>query len=167
MARVQGTCAVCGVPLHVQAAAAFAGAELAAPLCPACTDQQFLDGGGAVLTLRREPEGSRFALGKITITPGAVAALADAAQHAVEFLVRHVRGDWGAFGQCDQIQLSDDERRRGWEATDDTAKINKWNVLNGQDTVMSEYVTPQGKPIWVVTRLDRGNGTTVLLPEEY
>jgi hypothetical protein len=166
MANIQGTCAVCGAPLHVQAATAFAGAELAGPLCPACTDQQFLARGGAVLTLRRETEGARFALGKITVTPGAVAALAEAAQHAVEFLVRHVRGDWGAFGQYDRIQLSDDERRRGWEATDDTAKINKWNVLNAQDTVMSEYVTAQGTRIWVVTRLDRGNGTTVLLPEE-
>jgi hypothetical protein len=114
-----------------------------------------------VLTLRREPAGARFTLGTVTVTPGALAALAEAAQHTVEFLVRHVRGDWGAFGQCDQIQLSDDERRRGWEATDDTAKINKWNVLNGQDTVMSEYVTAQGKRIWVVTRLDRGNGTKV------
>jgi hypothetical protein len=120
-----------------------------------------------VLTLHREPEGAQFSLGKITITAGAVAALAEAAQHAIEFLARHGRGDWGTYGQCDQIQLTEDEWLRGWEATDETAKINKWNLLNGQDTIMSEFSTVRGKRIWVMTRLDRGKGTTVLLPEEY
>jgi hypothetical protein len=56
-----------------------------------------------VLSFRREREGRRFPLGKITITAGVVAALAEASPHAVEFLLRHVRGDWGTIGQCDQI----------------------------------------------------------------
>lgn len=167
MLKVSGTCVACGAPLELTIVEPFAGAHLVAALCPDCTDQQFLDHGGAVLTLRRELEGARFRLGKITITAGAVAALADGAQHAVVFLDRHVRGDWGEYGYCDRIQLTADERRRGWEATDDTAKINKWNLLNGQDRIMSEYRTSRGQRLWVITSLDGKGGTTVLLPEEY
>jgi hypothetical protein len=68
----------------------------------------------------------------VTITGGAVEALADAGQHAASFLARHARGDWGETGHFDQIELTADERRRGWEATDDPGKINKSNVLNGR-----------------------------------
>jgi hypothetical protein len=167
MAAVTGTCRVCGCPLMVKIAQPFADAALVAPLCRECTDQLFLAQGGAVLTLRRDPEGARFSLGKITITSGAVAALAQASQHAAEFLVPHVQGDWGTYGRCDEIELTEDERRRGWEATDDSGKINKFNLLTHQDSIMSEYSTSQGTPLWVVTQLRGGGVTTVLLPEEY
>ncbi len=103
----------------------------------------------------------------MTITGGAVAALADAGQHATTFLVRHVRGDWGEYGHCDEIHLTADERRRGWEATDDSGKINKCNLLSLRDRIMSEYQTGRGIRLWVITCLDRGGSTTVLLPEEY
>ena len=110
----------------------------------------------------------RFPLGvKITITARAVEALGEASQHAVEFLVPHARGDWGAFGRCDHIELTADELQRGWEATDDSAKINKSNLLNGRDRIMSEYQTNCGIRLWVITCLDGAVGTTVLLPEEY
>jgi hypothetical protein len=128
MAAVSGKCSVCGMQVEVAVAGTFEGAGLAAPLCPACTDQQFLEGGGEILQLRQEPEGARFPLEKVTITAGAVAALAEAGEHAAIFLARHARGDWGATGHFDQIELTDDERRRGWEATDDPGKINKSNV---------------------------------------
>jgi hypothetical protein len=51
-----------------------------------------------VFTRRRAMDGATFALGKITITAGAVAALAESSQHAAEFLARHARGDWGEVG---------------------------------------------------------------------
>jgi hypothetical protein len=168
MTSVQGKCSACGAPLTVKVAQPFAIAGIAAPLCSECSDQLFLDQGGALLTLRRPLEGARFRLGnKVTITAGAVAALGETAQHAVEFLLRHVRGDWGAFGQCDQIDLTADEEERGWEATDDSARINKSNLLNLREQIMSEYQTSSGRRLWVVTRLDGTGGTTVLLPEEY
>jgi hypothetical protein len=150
----------------VDATQPFDQAEIVGALCPACTDQQFLDQGGAVLALRQELPGALFALGKLTLTAGAVEALAAASQHASEFLARHVRGDWGEFGQFDAVQLTDDERRRGWEATDNSGKINKSNVLNRRDRVMSEYTTGHGTRLWVITSLNGGE-TTVLLPEEY
>jgi hypothetical protein len=117
--------------------------------------------------LRQEPERALFPLGKVTITGGAVEALADASQHAASFLARHARGDWGKTGHFQQIELTDDERRRRWEATDDSGKINKSNVLNCRDRIMSEYTTARGRRLWVITCLDREGGTTVLLPEEY
>jgi hypothetical protein len=70
-------------------------------------------------------------------------------------------------GHFEQIELTDDERRRGWEATDDSGKINKSNVLAGRDRVLSEYTTARGRRLWVITTLDGSGGTTVLLPEEY
>src|SRR5262249_47060442 len=152
---------------EVEAAGPFTGAELVSALCSGCTDQQFLEQGGAILTLRREPEGARFPLGKVTITAGAVAALGETSQHAIEFLARHARCDWGEYGHCDQIQLTADERHRGWEATDDSGKINNVNLLNGRDRIMSEYQTGCGTRLWVITCIDRGGGTTILLPEEY
>jgi hypothetical protein len=155
------------VPLELDVADTFEGATIAGALCRGCTDQQFLDGGGAILRMRQEPEGARFPLGKVTITGGAVEALADAGQHAATFLARHARGDWGKLGQFDQIELTDDERRRGWEATDNSGKINKSNVLNRRDRIMSEYATAQGRRLWVITCLDGIGATTVLLPEEY
>jgi hypothetical protein len=162
-----GKCSTCGADLVLEIDGPFASAELVSAVCPACADRHFLEQGGAVLTLRREPEGARFPLGKVTVTPGAVAALAESGQHAVAFLTRHACGDWGEFGQCEQVELTEDERRRGWEATDDTAKINQWNLLNRQDTIMSEYRTDRGRRLWVITTLGRGGGTTALLPTEY
>jgi hypothetical protein len=164
---LKGNCSRCGASLKLEVAEPFAEATLAAALCPSCTDCVFLDGGGAILQLRQELEGTRFPLGKVTITGGAVAALADGSEHAAAFLGRHVRGDWGEYGQCDEIRLTPDEQRRGWEATDDSGKINKLNLLNRQGRIMSEYRTGRGVRLWVITCLDRGGGTTVLLPDEY
>jgi hypothetical protein len=83
MATAKGNCAACGAPVEAEAAGPFAGAGLVAALCPHCADQRFLERGGAILSLRREPEGARFPLGKVTVTVGAVAALGEASQHAV------------------------------------------------------------------------------------
>ena len=64
MATVRGKCSACGAPLELAVADSFARAALATALCPGCTDQLFLDGGGAILRLRQEPEGALFLLGK-------------------------------------------------------------------------------------------------------
>ena len=167
MLTVSGKCSACGTPLELGVPEPFAGARLAGALCSACTDSQFLDSGGAILQLRGELEGAHFALGKLTITGGAIDALAEAGQHAATFLVRHVCGDWGENGNIDEFELTNDERRRGWEATEDSGRINKSNVLSHRDRVMSEYTTGLGRRLWIVTTLDVGGGTTVLLPEEY
>jgi hypothetical protein len=167
MTTISGACCACGQPLATAAAGTFGQAALVAPLCRRCADQQFLDQGGAVLALWQELPRARFALGKITVTAGAVEALAEAKQHAVEFLQRHVQGDWGLFGNCDRIELTADEQRRGWEATDNSGKINKSNLLNRRDSVMGEYATARGRRLWVITQLGGSGQTAVLLPEDY
>ena len=43
-----------------------------------------------------------FPLGQIVATPGALAALAKAGQTPLDFLTRHVRGDWGELDPHDQ-----------------------------------------------------------------
>lgn len=167
MPKVPAQCVACGAPLELTVSEPFVQAEIIGALCSACTDLQFLAQGGAVLTLRRELPDARISLGKITITAGAVAALAGATQHVTEFLARHVRGDWGTIGCCDEVQLTPDELQRGWEVTDESAKINKFNLLNGRDEIMSEYQTSRGERLWVITWLGQEPHTTVLLPEEY
>ncbi len=72
----------------------FDRAEVVGALCPACTDQQFLKQGGAVVALRRELPDALFLLDNITLMAGAVAALGDALQRAPEFLARNARGAW-------------------------------------------------------------------------
>jgi hypothetical protein len=116
MASIRGICSCCGVPLEIEAAGVFAAAGVAGGRCPRCTDKQFSARGGVVFHLERPLPGARFALGKVTVTAGALAALARSNQHAIEFRGRHVRGDWGACGHADRIVLTADERRRGWEA---------------------------------------------------
>jgi hypothetical protein len=167
MAGVNAQCTACGAPVPIETSGAFAAAEVIGVFCAACTDQQFLDGGGSVLMLQRDLDAARFPLGKVTVTPGAVAALAESGQHAVTFLARHVRGDWGAFGDCDRIEMTEAELQRGWEATEEDAKINKSNLLQHRDRIMSEYLTIRGKRLWVITSLEQGGDTTVMLPEEY
>jgi hypothetical protein len=167
MSKVKGRCAACGTAFEADVPLSFASAKMAAPFCQACAALQFLGGGGVIFELSNETAGARFALGKVTITGGAIAALADAGEHAASFLARHVRGDWGENGDFDQIKLTQDERNCGWEATDDSGKINKSNVLAKRDRVLSRYATSLGIRLWVITSLDRSGGTTVLLPDEY
>jgi hypothetical protein len=144
MADVPAKCAACGAPLVIRVADALADAEVVSAVCQTCTDRQFFERGGVVFNLQEELAGARFALGKITVTPGAVQALSDAGQHPITFLQRHVAGDWGLIGHLDQTELTEDEQRRGWEATDNSAKINKWNLQRGSNIILSEYTTSRG-----------------------
>jgi hypothetical protein len=113
MADIPAKCAACGTPLVIRVAAALADAEVVSAICPTCTDRQFFERGGVVFNLQEELPGARFALSKITVTPGAVQALSEAGQHAIAFLQRHVTGDWGEIGHLDQTQLTEDEQRHG------------------------------------------------------
>jgi hypothetical protein len=167
MSKTEAKCVACGALLTLEAAGVFVTADVVGALCSVCADRQVTDRGGCILTLRHTLPAARFPLGKITVTPGAIEALSQSGQHATSFLSRHAAGDWGTIGECDRIELTEDERRRGWEATDDSGKINKSNLLRGQDRIMSEYLTQRGQRVWVITDLGRQTETTVLVPEEY
>ena len=88
-----------------------------------------------------------FSLGQIVATPGALAALEKAGQTPLEFLSRHVRGDWGELDPHDR-------------------KENELGLKRGF-RLLSSYRTGAGDTkVWVITESDR-SVTTVLLPEEY
>ena len=89
---------------------------------------------------------ARFELGQTVITPGAEEALQIAGQTAIEFLRRHMSGDWG--------ELSDDDR-----------KENELSLEQGF-RLLSRYETGKGERLWIITEADR-SATTILLPIEY
>ncbi len=54
---------------------------------------------------------ARFNLGRVLITPGALEALAESNQHPLEFLQRHVSGDWGEV--CDEDKSENESDTTG------------------------------------------------------
>jgi hypothetical protein len=87
-----------------------------------------------------------FDLGQLIATPGALAALEKTGQDATDFLLRHVRGDWG--------ELPDEDRTE-----------NRFSLEKGFQ-LLSSYRTAANDKLWVITEADR-SVTTILLPEEY
>ena len=89
---------------------------------------------------------SRFALGQTFITPGAEEALQAAGQTAIEFLRRHMSGDWS-------------------ELSEEDANENELSIREGY-RVFSVYRTLKGHRLYVITEASRET-TTVLLSSEY
>ena len=93
----------------------------------------------------------RFKPGQILATPGALEQLELAGQSPAGLLERHLRGDWGDLCNADQ-------------------ECNESALVDGT-RIMSAYVTPTGRKIWIFSEAvdDRGRrgSTTILLPEEY
>ena len=87
-----------------------------------------------------------FDLGQLVATPGALMALEKSGQSPMNFLSRHVTGDWG-------------------ELTEDDRKENQLSVEKGF-RILSSYKTNAGERLWVITEGSRCH-TTILLPEEY
>ena len=95
---------------------------------------------------------SKFALGQLVATPGALAALESAGQSPSEFIARHQGGDWGEV--CAEDAALNDEA------------VAHEGDLDQQGRVLSAYSTKLGGRIWVITEADRSS-TCTLLPEEY
>lgn len=89
---------------------------------------------------------SKFPLGQIVGTPGALAAIEDARQEPGFFLSKHASGDWGAMDKDDK-------------------QLNEEALTNG-DRIHSAYQTLKGEKIWIITEADRST-TTILLPDDY
>ena len=87
-----------------------------------------------------------FDLGQVVATPGALQALGEARQGPVEFLARHVTGDWGVVCEEDKAE-------------------NELSVREGF-RILSAYRLRTGVKVWVITEADR-SATTLLLPSEY
>lgn len=87
-----------------------------------------------------------FPLGQVVATPGALAALQTAGQTPIEFLTRHITGDWGDL-PAEDVQENEFSLQHGFR-------------------LLSAYRTAKGEKLWLITEADR-SVTTFLLPSEY
>lgn len=88
----------------------------------------------------------KFPLGHLVATPGVLQALSRTGQSPLEFLTRHINGDWGDLDQED-CQENEFSLRQGFR-------------------ILSAYRLTDGTKVWIITEADR-SATTILLPEEY
>ena len=87
-----------------------------------------------------------FPAGQIVATPGALALLEQAKKSPLEFLSRHLRGDWGELCADDKTE-------------------NELSLKHGY-CLMSSYQVTDREKLWIITEADR-SVTTLLLPTEY
>lgn len=87
-----------------------------------------------------------FPAGRLVATPGALALLERANKAPLEFLSRHLRGDWGDLCQEDKTE-------------------NELSLKFGF-RLLSSYPVTEAEKLWIITEADRSM-TTLLLPEEY
>lgn len=94
---------------------------------------------------------SKFSLGQVVATPGALEAIAAAGQKPAFFLDKHASGDWG-------------------EVCDSDKRLNDEALVNGE-RLLSAYRTLKGVRIWIITEATDDNGqraaTSIILPSEY
>ena len=94
---------------------------------------------------------AKFHPGQIVATPGAIEAMRASGQNAQDFLVRHLRGDWG--------DLDDEDRKLNDEALIDGSRL------------LSSYVTKANTKLWIITEAIDDEGlrasSCLLIPEEY
>ena len=97
----------------------------------------------------RHPNGegkSLFPPGQLMATPGVLALSERDNINLVQYLNRHVCGDWGDL------------------CAEDKHANNLALEIGGR--ILSAYNMPAGERLWVITEADR-SATTILLPEEY
>lgn len=88
----------------------------------------------------------KFQPGRVVATPGALGALEASGEGPLEYLARHIAGDWGDVDEGDHQE-------------------NELSLTHGF-RLLSAYALKSGTKIWIITEADR-SVTTVLLPEEY
>ena len=88
-----------------------------------------------------------FSAGQIVATPGALALLEQANKTPLEFVSRHLRGDWGD-------DLCQDDKTE-----------NELSLKQGF-RLLSSYKVTETEKLWIITEADR-SVTTLLLPSEY
>ncbi|MGV8127395.1 MAG: hypothetical protein ACP5PV_09330 [Methanothrix sp.] len=88
----------------------------------------------------------KFPLGQLVATPGALEAMKEAEVGFLPYIRRHLEGDWGDISPEDAAE-------------------NELSLEQGF-RLLSAYMLPGGRKIWIITEADR-SATTILLPEEY
>jgi hypothetical protein len=83
---------------------------------------------------------------RLYATPGAIRVLTSAGADPVEYIARHLSGDWGDL-DADDSALND-------------------RALQLGERLISVYRLANGEKIWIVTEADR-SATTIRLPAEH
>lgn len=96
--------------------------------------------------MNRPPTIPLFPAGRIVATPGALRLLECANKSPLEFLPRHLRGDWGDLCRDDKTE-------------------NELSLKCGF-RLMSSYQVTATEKLWIITEADR-SVTTLLLPADY
>ena len=91
-------------------------------------------------------DNSAFPAGQFVATPGALSLLEQANKSPLEFVSRHLRGDWGDLCQEDETE-------------------NELSLKHGF-RLLSSYQVTETEKLWIITEADR-SVTTLLLPSEY
>jgi hypothetical protein len=89
---------------------------------------------------------TKFPLGRVVATPGALGAFEESAEEPTPYLQRHNGGDWGELDEHD-------------------LRENQLGLQRGF-RLLSAYTLRSGIKIWIITEADRSS-TTILLPDEY
>ncbi len=89
---------------------------------------------------------AKFPLGQIVATPGALELLQQVGRSPLEFITRHVQGDWGELDEHDKL-------------------LNEQDLAHG-GRLLSSYIVTDNRRLWVITEYDR-SASTLLLPSEY
>lgn len=90
----------------------------------------------------------KFSLGQIVATPNALEALKAAKRSPIDFIRRHVQGDWGDINEEDK-------------------QANETALIEGGRIFSSYKINPeQEEAVWVITEADRSS-TCVLMPSDY
>ncbi len=95
---------------------------------------------------RQEDCMNLFDPGLLVATPGALAAAETSGESLLEYIQRHLEGDWG--------DISDPDIYENLYALEHDLRL------------LSSYKLKNGQRIWIITEADRSS-TCVLLPEEY
>jgi hypothetical protein len=90
--------------------------------------------------------GPKFSPGRVVATPGVLEAFTASGQSPLDFLQRHLAGDWGKLDEND-VRENELSLQHGWR-------------------ILSSYSLSTGVKFWVITEADR-SATTFLLPDEY
>lgn len=92
----------------------------------------------------------RFNMGSLLATQGALKAMEESNQSPMDFIGRHVGGDWG-------------------DVCPDDKQLNDRALIDGS-RLLSAYKTRNGVKIWIITEATDDTGhraaTTCLLPQE-
>lgn len=105
-------------------------------------------GGKVYVHMEPQPYATppKFIPALIVATPGALELLVSAGKEPYEYIVRHIKGEWGDVDRHDQV-------------------ANEHALLVGL-RVMSVFKITETETLWLITEGDRSI-CTLLVPDEY